>query len=202
MRPLSESVRELVEQKRLSDERWAQLEAMQQVPPAQTSDGRCPRARLAAVAALVLVLLVPLMIWLTWTHHPPLDLSQRIADEVTASHLKRKPMEVRSDSIAGVRVYLSELDFLPIDSRLAQISALDMEGARYCSVQGAIAAQLRYDAGNGAATQTLFQANYDPGRFGPIPELGQGEVPLERLARGLRVSLWVEKGILNALIRE
>ena len=45
-------------------------------------------------------------------------------------------------------------------------------------------------------------AAYDPQRFGPLPSLEEGEQPLSLGARGLRVRLWVEKGILLALIGE
>lgn len=202
MSRLRRSVRDLVERKTLSEERWAALEAMQQQAPSGPSEQRRPHARVAVAAALVLALLLPLTTWLAMTPGPPADIGRRIADEVTANHLRLKPMEVRTDSIAGIREYFSELDFLPIDSRLAQVSKLDMEGARYCSIQGATAAQLRFRAGAGEPMQTLYQTHYDPQRFGPIPNIGRGDAPLELRARGLTVSLWVEKGILLALIRE
>jgi hypothetical protein len=60
------------------------------------------------------------------------------------------------------------------------------------------AAQLRYRSGDG--TSTLYEVAYDPVTFGAIPSVERGEPPSELIVKGLRVSLWVEKGLLMVLV--
>ena len=43
---------------------------------------------------------------------------------------------------------------------------------------------------------------YDPALFPGFPDLDQGESPLVIWSMGVRVSLWVEKGVLFELTEE
>ena len=74
-----------------------------------------------------------------------------------------------------------------------------LQGGRYGSIQGVTAAQLRYSLGEDEVS-TLYEVGYDPGTFGPIPDLDQGQRPEQLLVRGLKVTLWVEKGLLMVLV--
>ena len=205
MSELRQGVRVLVERRSLSEERLRFLESMQGSACASASGwmrGRPHRAGLLA-AALFLFLLIPGLTW--WSSFPDregMDLPGRVADEVAANHLELKPLEVETREIAGIRDYFAQLDFLPVDTRLPAIAGLELLGGRYCSIQGMTAAQLRLRSPGGAPLQTLYQVRYDPQRQGVIPRLGKGEPPLEIDARGLEVRLWMERGILFALVRE
>ncbi len=134
--------------------------------------------------------------------------SQEIASEVVKNHLKLKPLDVTSHSFNDLRVYFSDLDFSPINSlfhkagssggSIAQPS-LSLVGGRYCSVRGAIAAQLRYrDARD--SVSTLYQAAYDKKQHGRIPDKNQRPFLVE--SKGLDVTLWKEKGVLMVLVTQ
>lgn len=197
-------IRHLVGRRSLREEQLHTLQALQGYVTGEGKQRRHSRdkPRAALAAALVFVALAPILAWLSLSGPSDRDLRRRVAEEVAANHLKLKPMEVRTGDISGIRGYFSQLDFLPLQTALPAVGSLEMLGGRYCSVQGVTAAQLRLQASEGEPLQTLYQAAYDPGRFGPLPDIGAAEVPVEMGARGLSVSLWVEKGLLFALIRE
>ena len=77
----------------------------------------------------------------------------------------------------------------------------DLLGGRYCSIRGVTAAQLRLRTAAGA-TETLYQAPYDPGSFGVMPDIGKGEAPRRLQVRGLSVELWVDRGLLFVLVHD
>lgn len=205
MSGLGQSVRGLLWRRSLRNDQLRVLEALQgnTVPTRGPWSGRLqgmPRAALAAV--VIFAALAPVLAWLSYSYLGGRDLPWLIADELTSNHLKLKPMEVRGARIADIRGYFTELDFIPVQTRMPKASDLVLLGGRYCSVQGVTAAQLRLRADEAAPLRTLYQAPYDPRRFGPVPSLDDGERPMTLGARGLEVRLWVEKGILFALIGE
>ncbi|WP_200346757.1 hypothetical protein [Halochromatium glycolicum] len=171
------------------------------------------RNRRWALAALPLGLVLIAGLW--WWQAPPGELSEasrlaQIADEVAGQHLYLKPLEVEAADLDQVRRYLSQLDFRPLASDAPALADLNLQGGRYCSIQGVPAAQLRLrpDASQGEASgedvgvQTLYQARYDPEHHGPLPDRDRGEAPVRLRARGLTVLLWVEAGVVFALVRD
>lgn len=127
-----------------------------------------------------------------------------IADEVTKNHIKLKPLEVSSDDFDSVRRYFTQLDFSPQPSRrFGQNSPqpLTMAGGRYCSIQSVTAAQLRYQVAPGRWS-TLYQTQYLADTFGPLPQLENGQAPLETFSRGLKVNIWVERQLLMVSVED
>lgn len=125
------------------------------------------------------------------------NLAQQIAEEVASNHLKLKPLEVKAGSINAVRGYFTKLDFVPIESQLPVLDNLQLMGGRYCSLQGITAAQLRMKQGRNV--QTLYQTEYIPEIFGDLPHIEKGEQPIVVYAKGIKVEIWVEKGLLLAV---
>lgn len=147
---------------------------------------------LALTASLVLVFM------LSVNFYPgSRGISWKIADEVAMNHIKMKPMELKSDRLAPLRDYFTQLDFSVVRSELLAKQNYTMLGGRYCSIQGVSAAQLRYRTDNGRKV-TLYEVAYDPKLYGDIPKIEQGEAPLSIDVKGVSVSLWVEKGLLMA----
>ena len=205
MSGLERVVRDYVERRSLAEDQLCALEALQGSAPSSRS-ARPGRFRVAPGAALPAILvsaiLAPILVWMFLSMLPDSELPSLIADEVAANHLELKPMEVKGGDFSEIRGFFTELDFAPQQTRLADVAGLGLVGGRYCSVQGVTAAQLRLRSEDAAGLQTLYQARYDPRRFGPIPNLDEGEQPLLLSARGLQVSLWLEKGVLFALVAE
>jgi len=143
---------------------------------------------MVTIFAVLLVTVIP---------DKPLDMPQLIANEVVRNHMKLKPLEVSTQSLEEVRRHFSKLDFVPINSQnLAD--AANLIGGRYCSLQGYAAAQLRLMNAQTGTPDTVYQAPYIRETFGELPDVGKNEQPLVVYERGIKVTIWVEKGVLLA----
>jgi len=79
----------------------------------------------------------------------------------------------------------AEVRVLVLTAQRFTLTETTLQGGRYCSIQGVTAAQLRYSLGEDEVS-TLYEVGYDPGTFGPIPDLDQGQRPEQLLVRGLK----------------
>lgn len=196
-RPLKQQVQKHINQVQLNDEQFAELESLM---VSEAKNGKQPaiRSRFSLVAAsMVFITAMAIFMVSQFSQHGLEDMPKQIAEEVVSNHLKLKPLEVKTGSINTARGYFSKLDFMPVESSLNALSTMQLIGGRYCSLQGITAAQLRMKQGQNL--QTLYQTQYLPTVFGPIPQLEKGEAPLIVYARGIKVMIWVEKGVLLAV---
>ncbi len=131
----------------------------------------------------------------------PTDLAEDISHEVVSNHILLKPLEVKSSDMVTIKKHLSELKFNPIVSKVFNQINGRLLGGRYCSIKRALAVQLRYDTGNGKSS-TLYETSYHPKKFSFLPDVDKGEKPLEHSLQGLRVRLWIEKGLVLASVTE
>ncbi|MFT5085035.1 MAG: hypothetical protein ACI9Y1_003092 [Lentisphaeria bacterium] len=129
------------------------------------------------------------------------DMSQAIVNEVAMNHIKMKPLEINTKSIDELRRYFTALDFSLAHSSIFKQPLTNMLGGRYCSIQGITAAQLRYQTADGQKS-TLYEAPYYEETHGSIPNIDKNETPINTFIKGLKVTLWVEKGILMASTEE
>lgn len=195
--PLKQQVQNQIDQVQLDDGQFAALEKlMANSNQKGTKESRRPWVPLAA-AGMFLFALVTAFMALQLTKDQLLTMPQQIAEEVVNNHLNLKPLEVKTGSINAVRGYFTKLDFMPVESSLQALNNLQLIGGRYCSLQGITAAQLRMKQGENL--QTLYETEYLPDVFGDIPSLENDEAPLVVYAKGIKVKVWVEKGLLFAL---
>ena len=194
-KPLKQSVQDYLASHTLSEQQLQQLESISvQVKPVKTQNSfKYIVATATVVASLALVLLVTLLI------SEKDDVQQRIALEVASHHIKLKPLDVETNSIEGIRRYFKTLDFLPVNSSLVNDAGLELIGGRYCSLQGISAAQLRVKKPGSNVVQMLYQAEYRKDVFDNMPQLEEGESPVEVFVKGIKVKIWVEKGLLFVL---
>lgn len=138
-----------------------------------------------------------------WEQKAAQNLVDQIASEAVAAHMKLKPLEVKTNSIEGVKEFFAELGFVPATSEVLvaqfQVSEQSLQGGRYASLNGVPVAQLRYRASQNDLS-TLYQAVYSHARFGEMPKVQQGEQPRAIVISGLSVSMWVENGLLLVLV--
>ena len=144
-----------------------------------------------ALVAMIVVLLI------TAIPNQSLDMPQLIAGEVVRNHLKLKPLEVSTNSFNKIRSHFNTLKFSPIAS-LNIDNTSTLIGGRYCSLQGYKAAQLRMTNLKTGDLDTVYQAPYMRDTFGELPDIGKNDRPLTVYERGIKVTIWVEKGILFA----
>jgi anti-sigma factor RsiW len=202
MKPLKQAVREHLEQQQLSDQQMATLMTMQQ-EQARTDEyapcsGRRPHAQLGprlsawqprSLVAIAAAMVLAVAVWLSL---PAVDMPHQIAEEVARNHLNLKPLEVRTSDMAEIRRYFDRLAFKPVSSQLIADAGLHMIGGRYCSIQGIDAAQLRMLPAEGDEIQTIYQTVYDPELFKDLPQLENGDTPVDVTVKGLKVRVWVE----------
>ena len=196
--PLKQQLQQQFNQVQLSDGQFEKLEDLmnQGTAHAEAAADHHWWRSLAVAAVLVLAVVTTFMV----SQYPVTSLKnmpQQIAEEVVKNHLNMKPLEVKGGSINKVRGYFTKLSFMPVESKLPALDSLQMLGGRYCSLQGITAAQLRMKQGENL--QTLYQTEYLPEVFGKLPHLENGESPLVVYAKGVKVKIWVEKGLLYAL---
>ncbi len=122
-----------------------------------------------------------------------------IAAEVSYNHLNLKPLEVAHNQLATVTGYFKRLDFNPLASSQVDNLHTSLIGGRYCSIKGNIAAQLRMKDSQGRIS-TLFESRYNSQDFNMLPKIASGQHPKVVFVDGQKVSLWVEKGLVMALV--
>ena len=128
-----------------------------------------------------------------------IPIGNKVALEVSKNHLKLKPLEIHSNQLANLNNYFTQLDFKLVPTRIMSDPNWELLGARYCSIQGNTAAQLRLKNKQTGNIETLYQAPYYKKQFSHVPVLENGQLPLQEYAKGIGVNIWVEKGVLFAL---
>ena len=119
----------------------------------------------------------------------PVNLSKDIAREIAMNHRKLLAVEFISETIPDLSQQMSKLDFSLIrPGRLSE--ALTIVGARYCSIQGAIAAQIQLTDAAGHP-YTLYQTRIRA----PLTSIQEETFEFE----GLQLKLWHENGIFLGL---
>ena len=194
-KPLKQSVRDKLESYSLNEDQLQKLESLAPQPVPETAR-RIPVFTYVIAGAVATFLLV---FFLTPLVIEQGDVHERIAMEVAKNHIKLKPLEVETSSIEGIRDYFEKLDFMPVSSLLVSQSGLELIGGRYCSLQGVTAAQLRVRKPGSGDVQMLYQTEYIKAVFRDMPVIEEGGEPVEMYVKGIKVKIWVEKGLLFAL---
>ncbi|MBI1425665.1 MAG: hypothetical protein GC149_19730 [Gammaproteobacteria bacterium] len=199
MKKLDEAIRQEVSQHRLDERELAQLMAFQQQVTTQIPQPSLTKKR-RLLAGLVLACVSLVIGFVIMQHNGLPDYTQQIAEEVVKNHLKLKPLDMTATDMSSIQSYFTQLDFMPSNSKMLQDDQR-LLGGRYCSIKGVTAAQLRYQS-QVRGVNTFYQVAYHPEKFGEIPDIDKNETPREVMVKGLRVRLWVEKGLLMVLVTQ
>jgi hypothetical protein len=116
-------------------------------------------------------------------------LAQSIGREVAMNHKKQLDLEFSGRDYAALEAQMSKLDFALATPSSPTTSQLHVVGARYCSIQGQLAAQIRLRDPAGLA-YTLYET-----RLTNKLHAVAGEVKTE----DVRIRLWSEKGLFYGL---
>ncbi len=196
---LNQALREHLDAKQLTSSQLERLQSLQQESCIPAKRRQLPLW--FGSAAVVLMVLTLTLVW-QGMFAGQTTLVEDIAAEVVKNHLNRKPLEINTAQISDIRRYFTRLQFKPIASRYLTERGLILLGGRYCSLQGIAAAQLRFKSLAKDDVHTLYEVGYDPKVFSQLPNYDQNELPLSTWSRGIKVTLWVEKGVLFALTEE
>ena len=190
------NVQQHLNNKHLSSKQFKKLAALQDSP----SKSFLPWSKMAAIASVLMVSVLLSFYYSNTAYFSSQTIEQRIAEEVAGNHLKLKPLEVSSNTLQGIIPYFKQLDFLPFSPSLFTLSKQNLLGARYCSIQGITALQLRMMNQKTNKAQTLYETEYDKLVFVGFPKSAEEGNPLTIYIKGMKVDMWVEKDILFALI--
>jgi len=119
----------------------------------------------------------------------PDALARSISREIAMNHKKQLDMEFLAEDYATLQAQMSKLDFALAPPGNPAASSLHVVGARYCSIQGQLAAQIRARDPAGFV-YTLYETKLtDKLRA----------VAVEVKADGVRIRLWSENGLFYGL---
>ena len=201
-RSLQQTVRDHFEQHSLSTEQFKRLEALLDVnAPIPASRRHLVQPLIGWLAATAIAALLAIIVLFPPGLVEDIPMTERIALEVARNHIKLKPLDVKTNSMDGIRRYFTDLEFVPAENSLLANADLKLLGGRYCSIQSAPAAQLRITSPDGNHLQTLYQTEYRKDIFGTLPVLENGDTPVTVNVKGITVRIWVEKGLLFAHAR-
>ena len=144
----------------------------------------------SSIAASILVAFIIGAHMVTYLDTPETTLMDRITQEILLNHQKQFDVEFSSITIDELRADMHKLDFNLITSRVIDEEKFQIIGARYCSIQGNIAAQIKLQDNSGN-TFTLYQTALSR-KLKTLKDTTQ-------LANGLVVKTWNEQGIFLGL---
>ncbi|MBB6428355.1 hypothetical protein [Algisphaera agarilytica] len=119
-------------------------------------------------------------------------LTRVVAQEIALNHNKTLKPDYEAVVFSDLSLMSDKLGFTPIEPASLAERGLSLQGGRYCSVQGCMAAQLRVVDADGGA-YTLYQVR-------PDERLAQLD-PATATVDGVDVELWTEAGLVMGLAR-
>lgn len=188
--PLNQAVPEYLNNFELNEDQLNKLHALE-------TNSFSPKTSVFKYAAMIAVCIVTL--YFSVGQYQNKMAIYAIVEEVSQNHLKFKPLEVSDKNLLKVSQYFEKLDFNPIQSVLVEGLNTQLLGGRYCSIQGNIAAQLRLQEQGGSLT-TLFETKFNEDDFLFLPNIDKGEQPIRQFIDGQTVTLWIERGVVMALV--
>ncbi len=185
--PVDRALKQHYQRQMLSAEAMARMAAMaDSVSQKQTQQQRANfwqqrwgfQRKLSLLASLMVALLLIPLLW-------PADetLLVRVAKEVALNHNKQLASDYLADSYQQLASVMDKLDFELRPSVRLQQAGYRVVGARYCSIQGEIAAQLKLLSAGGELV-TLYQTRLTPA----LAALGEQRYTAGRL----EVQTWQE----------
>ena len=200
---LSEHLRRYYEEKQLSEKQMDQLLTLAKKPSSGANPTKSERAKTVSlfmwvqrrwqspaqpVYLLSLFALGFILSALLITDFG--DMRQRIAKEISLNHNKQLTLEFHADNFNALREQMSKLDFILRPSSRFENSQYQLLGGRYCSIQGQLAAQLKFQDDQGSI-HTLYQTL----QTGALTKLAEASLQVD----GLNISLWYESGLLYGM---
>ena len=114
----------------------------------------------------------------------------RVAEEIALNHYKHLPLDFTTSDFDQLTQHMTKLDFHIANSSKVNLKSFKLMGARYCSIQGQIAAQIRLQGENGKIF-TLYQTKQAVN----LKELNDIRLELN----GLKIRMWQDAGLFFSL---
>lgn len=150
--PLKDLLKEHYASQDLSDRQLADLRAR-----LDAGRGRAPLGRRRALGLLGLAVAAVALVAVV-VRVAPLAVEDVVA-EISYNHNKHMDLEVATSSIEELRAKQPKLDFTLIASERLPAATWELLGARYCSIDGRIASQMRYRNRQNGQLYTLYETS-------------------------------------------
>jgi len=197
---LNDHIKDYYQEQNLSSEKMERLIALRTLHENNVNKTRTTRwlkyifNRNISIAAGILFLLLISLQWLpfeiTDKNYYTNNLAMLISEEIALNHNKKLASEFSARNYNQLRSQMIKLDFTPIESSRLKNSGLKFLGARYCSIQGQLAAQIKLIDKNGRS-QTLYQTQLN-NKLKNLPEQ-------EYYVDGVKIKQWQENGLFFGL---
>ncbi len=181
---LKENIKNIYNDKNLTSDQLDNLFAIQDKKEVK-SRSKFSNIFSMQIFALFSVLLISFVSLRTFKNK--VNIEEAIIQEIAYNHNKQMSPELLSADLASVQGHLKSLNFSLVDS--SKLKHLTLVGGRYCSIQGKVAAQLKYKA-SAAGTSTVYQTVMPKGLKDKQFNNYEGDY------QGVHVKIWHEKGIL------
>jgi hypothetical protein len=149
-----------------------------------------------AAAAMFVIGVTAAALWLVVlggsAPESPAAIARVVAEQAALGHNRPQELEFRVSRTSELRENMKSLDFTPVEPARMESMNMKIVGARYATIEGSLAAEIRYLEPNGEEC-TLYLVR-------PVKRLASVP-PGEYQVDGLQVSLWREKGLLMVLAR-
>lgn len=190
---LESSVKRHYQNCSLSLEKLQRLQAMADIQnPDESRNNKFwqLRHRLVLVASFVFILISGVQFFYI-QKAPEGDLLLRVAQEVELNHSKQLASDYSSDNYTQLAGLMSKLEFELKEPALIPVKGYQLIGARYCSIQGQIAAQLKLENLQGEKI-TLFATRVND-ELATLHNKNQ-------LRKGMLVRSWKEGSVFFSLV--
>jgi len=117
------------------------------------------------------------------------QLDQRVANEIAMNHSKAFKVEYPTGDFLALNGVMNKLDFQIVFPKAIRQMNLQVLGARYCSIQGMIAVQIKLKSPDGTR-HTLYETRQD----GSLDHIRSNLV-----VSGTQIRMWNEQGLFMGL---
>ncbi len=171
----------------LSETKLSQLLDLADNADTQEQQGlRWLRQRNIAIAAMLLVFTISIVKFMQPAQISTPSLARLVSQEIALNHEKRLAPEFIVDDYRLLTQKMTKLDFNLIASKRINSLELKLVGARYCSIHGQLATQLKLVDAQGVS-HTLYQTLLND-ELSRLPEDTY-------LVNGVKVEQWQEGGL-------
>lgn len=182
MRELDSLIKAHYRRQRLTEDRVDAI--LERAKPSRASE-RVWYLRVAALAAVLVAGFVFTHVQITEA-----DLTTRVLAEIAMNHNKRLAVEVAAADYDELQAAMDRLDF-PIQPPAGLRADYELLGARYCSIHGKLAAQVKIRARDTGRLLTLYATGLTP----ELANISRQETVYD----DVRIEMWTEGGVFFGL---
>lgn len=168
------------------------LDQLLELSESINSRSKLSRNKIPDWRSIAAVLVIASSITLGINQYQKNTLIKIVPQEIALNHSKQLSLEFYADNYASLDKMMNKLDFNLLASSNTSLAGLTILGARYCSIQGNLAAQIRLKDKKGTY-YTLYQT--------PITSALKTEKTGTFLSGDIKITQWQENNLFFGLAK-